>query len=423
MTEDNYKFIEEKIIPQRKRVIKERIFKIVKLAVSGAVFGGAAVITGILIYNSGIVHSDSNTQAEVTPAPTQTPDVTMVPEQKDEQADEPVETANLRLEDITIADYADLRAKVAEFAESYEDTIVSVAKVTEGVDYFENPVESSDSFSGVVFCVDNKNIYILTEYDGLEENSAYDIYFRNGEVTRASVLGVDKITGLAVISAEIEKLSQAVLESARKAVFGDSTKIKTGDFITAIGNPAGSMYSMSYGVVLSKPITKYITDRSVSLFYTDMPCVANGGGVVMNYEGKIVGFITKRFDTEYSNITSFIGISELENLISLLISNRNMLYIGVVASDMSDEYMRENNLTNGVYITSVEQGSPAENANLVTGDIIVSIGDEAVENVYGYSNIIASYNAGDKVDVTIRRPYAKKNVERTVSIVIDEAVR
>lgn len=424
MTEDNYTFIEEKIIPQRKRVIKEKIVKLIKLAVSGAVFGGAAVITGILIYNgSGINHPGDNTQAEVTYEPVQTPGADTISENKNEQNNKSITSESLMIDDITIADYAQLRAKVAEFAESYDDTIVTVSKVTEGVDCFENPVESSDSFSGVVVRVDNKNIYILTEYDGLEDNSAYEIYFRNGEVTRANVLGVDKITGLAVISAKLDELSREVLESARKAVIGDSSQLKPGDFVTAIGNPAGSMYSMSYGAVLTKPITRYITDRRVSLFHTDMPCVANGGGVVMNYEGKIVGIITKRFDNENSNITSFIGISELENLINLLISNRNMLYMGVVASDMSEEYMLENNLTNGIYITSIEQGSPAEHANFVTGDIIVSVGDETVENVFGFSNIIASYNAGDTVSVTIRRPYAKSNVERTVNLVIGEAVR
>lgn len=441
MTEDNYKFIEEKIMPQRKRVIKERIFKLARLAVSGAVFGGAAVITGILIYNSGIIHSDSNTQAEVTPALTQTPAITNITDGKDEQAGKDERTGkeeqdgkneqagkedkrqSIDLENFTIADYAEVREMVADFAESYDDTIVTVAKVTEGVDCFKNPVESSDSFSGVVVRVDEQFIYILTEYDGIVDNSAYEIYFRNGEYTRANVLGVDKITGLAVISARIDELSLAVLESARKAVFGDSTQLRVGEFVTAIGNPAGSMYSMSYGTVLTKPIVKYITDRCVSLFHTDMPCVANGGGVVMNYEGKIVGFITKRFDTEESNITSFIGASELENLISFLISNRNMLYMGIVPSDMSDEYMLDNNLTNGIYVTSVEHGSPAENANLATGDIIVSIGNEEVEDVYGYSNIIASYNAGDEIAVTIRRPYAKKDVERTVNIVLGEAVR
>lgn len=424
MTEDNYTFIEEKIIPQRKRVIKEKIVRLIKLAVSGAVFGGAAVITGILIYNgSGINHPEDNTKAEVTYEPVQTPGADTISENKNEQNNKSITSESLMINDITIADYAQLRAKVAEFAESYDDTIVTVSKVTEGVDCFENPVESSDSFSGVVVRVDNKNIYILTEYDGLEDNSAYEIYFRNGEVTRANVLGVDKITGLAVISAKLDELSREVLESARKAVIGDSSQLKPGDFVTAIGNPAGSMYSMSYGAVLTKPITRYITDRRVSLFHTDMPCVANGGGVVMNYEGKIVGIITKRFDNENSNITSFIGISELENLINLLISNRNMLYMGVVASDMSEEYMLENNLTNGIYITSIEQGSPAEHANFVTGDIIVSVGDETVENVFGFSNIIASYNAGDTVSVTIRRPYAKSNVERTVNLVIGEAVR
>lgn len=423
MTEDNYKFIEEKIMPQRKRVIKERIFKLARLAVSGAVFGGAAVITGILIYNSGIVHPDSTTQAKVTPAPTQTPEAANITDGKDEKSGKEDKQQRIDLENFTIADYAEVREMVADFAESYDDTIVTVAKVTEGVDCFKNPVESSDSFSGVVVHVDEQYIYILTEYDGIEGNSAYEIYFRNGEFTRANVRGVDNITGLAVISARIDELSLEVLESAKKAVFGDSTQLRVGEFVTAIGNPAGSMYSMSYGTVLTKPIAKYITDRCVSLFHTDMPCVANGGGVVMNYEGKIVGFITKRFDTEESNITSFIGVSELENLISFLISNRNMLYMGIVPSDMSDEYMLENNLTNGIYVTSVEHGSPAENADLATGDIIVSIGDEEVEDVYGYSNIIASYNAGDVIAVTIRRPYAKKDVERTVNIVLGEAVR
>jgi len=422
MTEDNYKFIEEKIIPKKKRLIKETFKKMLKLLFAGAVFGAAAVITGIPLYNA--LGGVKPTQNPTHTVPTSEPAATTTPfAENDEDSKNEKNPAVLDLGEVSIREYAAVRSMVAELAKQYEDTVVTVTKVTEGVDCFQNPVENSDSFSGLVIRVDNEYLYILTAYDGLKVNSAYEIYFRNGESSKANVHGVDRETGFAVISVRLEDVSVEVLESARKAVIGDSNELNEGDFVMAIGKPVGNMYSMTYGVVLTKPITKYLVDRQVSLFHTDMTCTDDGDGFVMDYQGNVVGIITNRFKNEPNNMLSFIGVSELEELLDILIYNKRMPYMGITASNMSQEYMTENGLENGIYITNVKPGSPAEEASLIAGDIILSVAGEPIKDVLAFTEILATRNIGEEIEVEIFRPYAKKEEIRTVKIVLTESMR
>lgn len=421
MAEQNYKFIEEKIKPKKKRLIIEALKKWLKLILSGLVFGAVASVTAVVILNISEIDMPGKGN---TPNPELVEVATQSPGNKvkyPEEDDEAYQKNSFR--NFSAAQYDTMTGKLAQFAEDYNDTIVTVAKVTEGMDCFENPMECSDSFSGMVIRVDEENMYFLTRYDGLEENSAYRIYFRNGEYAAANVLGVDITTGLAVITTRLEDMTEAMLASARKALMGYSEEISIGDAIIAIGNPAGSMYSMSYGVVLTNPIVKSITDRQVLLYHTDLPYIAGAGGVVMNSEGVVIGILTSKFYAEYGGMMTFIGVAELDKLINTLISNRRMPYFGLQACNISDEYKSENDISCGIYITGVEPLSPAEDANLVVGDIITGIEQEPVDNVREYSDILSSYNPGDDIVVTIRRPFAKNNKERKIKVTLAEQVR
>jgi len=425
MTDNNYKFIDEKIIPQRKRIFKENMKRIGKLAFSGAVFGAAAVLTGMLIYNAmgGVkLPGDSHVTVipDVTP-PTQAPSQNTGNNNVTDGDD--IANSVTGFGNMSVNDYEQARQKAVEYAKLYEDTIVTVAEVKEGKDCFQNPVESSDSFSGVIFRFDNKYVYILTEYDGLELNCAYEIYFRNGESTRARILGADRETGLAVISAPLDDMNEEMLTSMRKAVIGKSTEIKEGDFVAAIGNPAGPMYSITYGVVLTKPIEKYITDRQISLFHTDMVCIGDGGGVVMDSHGNVVGIITHRFDEYNNNTISFMGVSEIEDLLDILIRNSRMPYMGITASNIDEKYLKEQCIDNGIYITNVMGGSPSSDAGLSPGDVIISINGKSINDVQTFTKILTGSKVGEVVEVEIFRSYAKKDERRIIDVLLTESMR
>ena len=419
MAEQDYKFIEEKIEPKKKRLFVEAAKKWFKLLLAALVFGVVASATAIVIFNlfGGKLKTKNN-----TPNPELVKMVTRPPVDNTQQDDE-VKSSRNSFRDFTSADYDIMTGKMAQFAQEYNDTVVTVTRVTEGMDCFENPMEYTDSFSGIVIHIDDEHMYILTRYDGLDEKSAYRIYFRTGEYTAATVRGVDTTTGLAVITAELEDMTTTMLSSTRKALIGYAERIKIGDAVIAIGKPAGSMYSMSYGVVLTNPIVKSITDRQVKLYHTNLPYIAGAGGVVMTSEGVVIGILTSKFYAEYGGMMTFVGIADLYNLINVLMNERNMPYFGLQVSNMSEEYMSENDLVSGVYITGVEQQSPAEEANLVVGDIVTMIGNHTIRDVNDYSEVLSSYDVGDEAVITINRIFAQNNKERKIKVTLTEQVR
>ena len=225
----------------------------------------------------------------------------------------------------------------------------------------------------MVLHISSEQLYILTLYDGLEENNKYQIVFRNGESAEATVLGTDVVTGLAVISAEVESLSQEVLDSVRSAEIGSSKSLQVGDLVVAIGNPMGSMYSIGYGLIGSEPSTRYLTDRKISLYCTNLQYVSNGGGVVMNTSGKVIGIITHRFDEDNVGIHTFMGITEIEELILQLMNHERRGTMGIVVSDITQAYLNELGVPNGVYVTDVASGSPAMQAGISVGDVLIPL--------------------------------------------------
>ena len=104
-------------------------------------------------------------------------------------------------------------------------------------------------------------------------------------------------------------------------------------------------------------------------------------------------------------------------------NERNMPYFGLQVSNMSEEYMSENDLVSGVYITGVEQQSPAEEANLVVGDIVTMIGNHTIRDVNDYSEVLSSYDVGDEAVITINRIFAQNNKERKIKVTLTEQVR
>ena len=160
------------------------------------VFGVVASLA--LFATNKILASGGNEQPQPTvmlPKPTATPSAlptsTPTPEQETMAPEEPTSIDDVNT---IIQDYEEMYDVFAKFCDSYSDTIVTVAKITEGTDCFQNPIESRDSFSGLVLHISSEQLYILTLYDGLEENNKYQIVFRNGESAEATVLGTDVVT-------------------------------------------------------------------------------------------------------------------------------------------------------------------------------------------------------------------------------------
>lgn len=428
MTEDDYKFIEEKIKPQKLRKVTKHIKKIGITASFAVLFGviaaGAFCLThNILSSGDDVEPQPSVSLPENTLIPTATSVVTAAPitTKKPIQTEKPDKNTTHIDNMPDLNDFSKMYRVLSDYCETYNKSIVTVSKIHAATDYFDTIIEAHDSFSGLILQINNNTMYVLTQYDCVDNASSYQIFFQNKVSVNAKILGTDKSTGLAVMSADISEMSNTEKSMLMTAELGSSDSVKTGDMIVAIGNPMGSMYSIDYGIVNQEPLTKYMYDRHVILFGTSIFYSGNGAGVIMNTSGKVVGIISHRFDEYEPQNTLFIGINELKDLIEQLMNNEARPRIGIIVNDTDSSYLKEYGLENGVYVSDVASGSPAMDAAISIGDVIVSIDNERIDNVSEYTKVLASYEVDSEVSISVYRTYAKKNENRTVTVRLGSA--
>lgn len=425
MTEEDYKFIEEKIKPQKLRRITKQLKKMGFTAVLAVIFGVIAACA--FYFTRGLFGSEENkvpkptvTLPEKTESPVSTAEPVETKEPVKGNADKADKNTGKSKVTLDINDYSAMYQTLSDYCNKYKNTIVTVAKTKSSDDFFQTLIDNRDSFSGLVLQNDNDKMYVLTEYDEIEDGINYQIILSNEESVDAQVLGTDEATGLAVITADITEVSDIAKEHIKTAELGYSEPIKTGSLVVALGNPMGSMYSINYGIVNREPNLKNLIDRHVVLFGTDITYIDKGSGFIMNTYGKVIGIITHRFDEEDSSNASFIGVSEVKGLIEQLMNNEARGRVGIIVNDVEEEYLSEWGLDNGVYVTEVESGSAAMEAGVSVGDVVLSISGKPIESVGDYTSILSKHQVGSEINIDVYCTYAKKNVKRTITVKLGE---
>ena len=94
--------------------------------------------------------------------------------------------------------------------------------------------------------------------------------------------------------------------------------------------------------------------------------------------------------------------------------------MGIVVSDITQAYLNELGVPNGVYVTDVASGSPAMQAGISVGDVLISVAGEDIDEVSEFTSVITSYNKEQEIKVTLNRTYINKNHNRIVTVTLDE---
>ena len=118
-------------------------------------------------------------------------------------------------------------------------------------------------------------------------------------------------------------------------------------------------------------------DSEYHLLTTDIMGNSEGSGVLVNLDGKIVGVIAQSFSGEAdTGVVTALSISDLRKLIEQLSNNEDLIYLGVRGQDISSSLAQKTGIPTGIYVNSVEEDSPAMNAGIQNGDVIVKVGNE-----------------------------------------------
>ena len=231
---------------------------------------------------------------------------------------------------------------------------------------------------------------------GKRERNFY-VKFCDGAEYPATLKGVNGNLGLYVCAVNREDISEETWDHIKIAKLGNSNSLVEGDTAIALGKPFGSDKARGYGLVESVDGQMKAADGDYKLFTVDMSSYENSDGIITNHKGEIIGIIQSKSskDGEKQEITAY-AISTIKRVIEGLSNGKGTPYLGIYGVDVSDE-MKENGLSDGIYVKEVEADSPAMAAGIQNGDIIVNIDNNDIISYQGYHNILMNQDVGEQI--------------------------
>jgi serine protease Do len=312
--------------------------------------------------------------------------------------------------------------------------IVNMQKQIQGQGFFfpnsnnantnsSNVVESG-SGTGVIFKIDGDKAYIVTNNHVVEGAQEIHITVNGGEKTTAELIGTDPLTDTAVLKIDA-KYAKSVLE------FGDSSRLRAGDQVFAIGNPLGLDLSntVTQGIVSAVNRTVSVPTSAgkwdLNVIQTDAAInPGNSGGALVNTSGQLMGMNSLKIaEAGVEGLGFAIPSNDLVPIINEIIEKGQVErpYIGVGLASLEQiprTYLQNlpNSVTGGAVVTSIDPNSAAAKAGLQVQDVIVSINNTNVANSDDLRKFLyAKLEVGDKATFKIYRGSEQKTISLTLT--------
>ncbi len=327
------------------------------------------------------------------------PEPTQPPALEDEQIAQVLSEMKLGVED-----YLSLFAGIREVAREVRKSIVTVVGVTPDVGWLDNEYENEGAVSGIVVADNGIELLILADVSSIEDAQSLEVAFQDGEIYQATLMKKDNNTGLAVISIAKTKIKSTTLEMAVAANLGTSGSPLVGIPVIALGRPMGTEGSLCYGNITSTGNVIRLPDSNYKLMTTDIYGSSSASGVLINLRGQVVGIIDmSKNSPDLSNLISAVGISDLKKLVESLSNDKDIAYFGVYGADVTESANEELGVPLGAYITEIDMDSPAMNAGIQSGDVILKWNDMEIESYQDLVSTLLLEEPEKTVSITLMR--------------------
>ncbi len=289
-------------------------------------------------------------------------------------------------------------------ADIYEANVNSTVGITTEVttNYFGYTTTTPASGSGFILTEDG---YIVTNYHVIQNSTSIKVALYDGSSFDATVVGYDDSNDIAVLKIDAEGLNPVIL--------GDSSQMRVGEDVLAIGNPLGELtFSLTGGRIsaLNRKIT--LENLYLDLIQTDCAINAgNSGGPLFNMYGEVIGVTNAKYSSSglstmasIDNIAFAIPINNVKTIITSIIENGYYAkpYIGVSISDLGSDY-HGFGIPEGAVIRAVQDDSPAAEAGLQDNDIVTHVNGEEVKTSTEFKKRITNSKVGDVLELTVYR--------------------
>ena len=310
---------------------------------------------------------------------------------------------------------------------SQQDALISLYEIVSPgvVSIFVITDQGGGQGSG--FVIDNQG-HIVTNYHVVEGANYLEVSFSSGLKSTAEIVGVDTDSDLAVIHVDVPEAELTPL------ALGNSDALQVGQIVIAIGNPFGLSGSMSTGIVSSLGRSLDSLNQSENgqffsagdLIQTDAAInPGNSGGPLLNLKGEVIGINrairTFNFNDSGDSLNSGIGfavsVDILKRVAPSLIATGSYDYpflglSSIPSLTLADAQQLGLDRTNGVFITNITAGGPADQAGLVVGDMILAVNGRQVNNFNEMiSYLFVNTSPGENITLIILRDNVEINLE------------
>jgi len=270
--------------------------------------------------------------------------------------------------------------------------------------------------SGVI--VDSKNGYILTNNHVVDEMDAIRVKLFDKREFEATIIGSDPKTDLAVLQINADNLDDISL--------GNSDDLRVGEWVMAVGSPFSEnlSHTVTTGIVSAIGRSNILNSGSYEDFIQTDAAInpGNSGGALLNMDGELIGINTAIATGGYEKGNRGVGFAIPSNMSNRIMSDLidkgyvTRSWLGVVIQDLDSETAEalDINTRNGALIADVVKDSPAENAGIQEGDVIVEFNGKSIANTANLKNVVSLSAPESSNKVKVIRNGASKSMKVTL---------
>ena len=324
-----------------------------------------------------------------------------------------------------------LNGAFRDIAEVVEPSVVHISAARNVIDQFGQSQRSLSSGSGWIW---DEQGHIVTNYHVIEDAGRVEVQLHDGMLRDAEIIGFDRLTDIAVIKVDPER----IIPSQRVS---PDEPVEQGDLVFAFGSPFDFRFSMSQGVVsgigrsvgVIRPTAGAGAAGYENFIQVDAAInPGNSGGPLTNYKGEVVGMNTaiatrreggSTDEGQFAGIGLAIPMSMIHPVVTQLIDTGVVTkgFLGVSGTPLSRQLTRELTdlglATRGVIVTSVDAQGPARTAGVLQGDIITAIDDTPIGSMDQLRATVSSRFPGDTISLQmLRRDTGGEVEELTIDV-------
>lgn len=343
----------------------------------------------------------------------------MILEEEEETIEVEVPQTVVEKVELEMTDYQRLyRVMYAKAQEVSNSSLVTVTSVTSDVDWFNNIYENNGQSAGLIVADSGRELLILADSSKAASADRLIVTFSDDTQADAQIKGTDEETGLTIISVPSESISEQTKNRLESAVLGSAGSSLLAAPVIAIGRPLGSAESVIYGMVTSVETYVNLEDYNVRILTTDISASNNSSGVLINFSGQVVGVLRPGKSESGMNVLTAYSVSDLRTLVEKMMNGQAVAHIGVLGTDVPREIHEELGVPLGAYVKEIVMDSPAMNAGVQSGDVIVKIGTAEIASFAEYQQVLQNLLPDTSTTITVMRQGPEEYEEMALDIII-----